>query len=215
MGSPDFAKISIGALYSDESSYSDPVLDFKVTPYEISPDEHISARIGFSTSLRYLGYGTFANSVDCFAIKNISTSTLFLNWYSLRGTTVLGSGHTLTFNNSAKTIVLSGSAAPDLTLAASGIEKGCWIDISGAGLHSSNQGLKMVSAVVAATITLDATETLSDEAVVSLTVVSRQSNRQSVPPGGIALMPEAVNSLPIAVISASGSGELEYLAIGT
>ena len=207
----DFGKVTVNALYSEDARHSNQRDRFSPNTFEFSPDECVTATLGLTTSPKYLAWDTLGSSVNLLAVKNPGAVDVKILYWSLSSTTVLTIAVELTFSNSAKTIVGSGGT-PDLS-AIFGI--GGYVLLSGSNLNSGNAGPFLVTNVNSTTITVAPGETLVDEsAITEVTMKDVRKNFQLIPPGGIFVTSEAMNSQPILGISTSGDTEIEFILMG-
>lgn len=204
----DFGKVSINALYSEDATHANPKLRFAPAPYTLSPVQCATGIASVTSSGRYL-----SNSLDTsglLVVKHPGTIPVELTWTSLEATLVLTSGQTLTFNNSAKTITLSGSALPSLTAS---INSGSYVSITGTGLATANTGFKLVSQISSTVITVPGSYTLADEGVTTCTIKVLRSNFTLLPAGGVTIIPDAMYIYPITATSTGGDTEVETMTM--
>lgn len=209
-----YGRLSVEVSHSTDQAHTDRKRFFTPLPYSVTSDESISAEFDvLSTSERILSFGSFSSSSQLVGVKNSGGDSVLIKWWSNRPSLVLGAGHELEFDDTEKTITLSGSDLPDLL---TGVEQGSWISLSGAGLDAGNAGPFLVSSASSTVITVPSSSTLVDESgIVSVTIAVTERNITEVPSGGIVILPGNINSKPLTASSNSGTNQISYFAMGT
>ena len=210
-------KLSIEGLIAEDAAYVDQKLRFSPTPYTASSVEFFRSSVDVGTSSKFLAYGTFSNSADLLAIKNNGTSDVYIQYWSSGETVSVGSD-TLAFDSSADTITVSGGAT-DLT---DSLKVGDYVVVSATGLNSANTGTAnggdgfLICDLTSTVITVQKSLTLVTETgKTGGALAIRYHNTAKVPAGGMLIVSESINALPVKAISASGTNPVSVFYWGT
>jgi hypothetical protein len=185
----DYAKITLDAVLSENSDYSDPRSKLQTT-HTLTPSAHVHQKINVLTTgntlLDFIPYN-FA-SVDMIIIHNTDTENyVTVKWYALvhNTATITNPGSTgFTFSSSAGTITDNTSGSKF-----SGVGVGDYVHNNNATNSNNKSKTMLVKDVPSAhqiTVVTSLTDSSNDTAV-SFTIV--RENQQRIGPGGILTIP--------------------------
>ena len=84
----DYGKLEIRGVYSKNSDYSAPKVDFNPANYEFAPDEYYHVEINCDTNGETITTDLFRDGVTMIAVKNNDTSINVLATFATTGGTL-------------------------------------------------------------------------------------------------------------------------------
>lgn len=212
----DFAKVTAKCLYSKNSDFSSPKVEFNPAPYAPATaniDEYTYAEVEADTGGTSISLANFT-SVSCIVIKNTHASnTVRAVWYNARGSATYA--NLLTFADAATgdTITRDGGAT-DFTAAAFDVVKGGYVRITGATEAVNNQTV-LVQGVAANVMSISPADVFTpSNDTATVVIYSQEKNSQLIPGGGVLVVPDAVPEEGLTLTS-SAAAECEIFIAGT
>ena len=84
----DYAKLKVRGIYSKNSNYSSPKVDFDPDEYELTPDEYYHVEINCDTNGETITTDLFRDGVTLVVVKNNDTSVNVLATFATTGGTL-------------------------------------------------------------------------------------------------------------------------------
>lgn len=209
----DNLKLSVRALYSKNTDYSSPKVDFNPSFHALTPDEYLHTEVEADTGGTSVSLAHF-NSVTSILVKNNhSSNTVRAVWHNARGNASYA--NLLAFADAATgdTITEDGGGT-DFTASAIDVVKGGYIRITGA-TDAANNSTFLVSNATTTVITVAPSEALTvrdDSATV--VIYSQEKNSQLIPAGGFLIISDAVPAEGLSLTGSSAT-ECEVFVVGT
>jgi hypothetical protein len=206
----DYARLNIGALYSENSDYSDPIAyrSFSQTSSTATKlEQHYVSATTTGTTIDLSGFST----IESIVVKNKDTANYVeVEWWQQRGSL----SDTVTFAQAATGDTITDDSAGGLYVT-TGLEVGGYVRLSSTAT-AGNAGPWLVRTTAASVITVVDESTLTADANDVVTISFERKNKSRIRAGGtMVLSDNIVVAGDLVLVANTSACDVEILIFGT